>query len=143
MYNVVALRRMIKKVPVGYSLKVSFFGGLALYNRNKEYVGCFCKKTSVFIPAPDKVQVGWIKIALPTALGLVVILSTWALQGCSFVKYTGEKSSLVGIELGTKTALQGLEHHRTADTFDISIETYSKDASAEAIAAEILKGVHK
>lgn len=144
MYDVVVLRRLLKKVPVGYKLKSNVFGKLSLYDRHNKYLGYFCSKTTAFTlhePLPKKKRIK--SIAAGLGLGAGVIAIAVMLQGCSYIKYKGEKSTLVGIELGTKTALQGLVHKRTPNTFDISLDTYDKDASAEAIAAAILEGTRK
>ena len=39
MFDVVALRRALKKVPVGYYVKMNVFGKLSLYDRGRKYKG--------------------------------------------------------------------------------------------------------
>jgi len=138
MYSIVALRRALKRLPAGYKVRQNIFGGLSIYDRANKYKGFIDHATCEVRGGVQPMSKYHKRLAKLLAILAVVIVAN-LLQGCSFVKYTGEKSSLVGIELGTKTALQGLVHHRDSENFDLTIDAYDKDASAEALVGAAVK----
>ena len=141
--DVVALRRALKKVPAGHTVKMNIFGKISMYNKAGEYVGYIdphhCRVREGYQPMP-KAQNRLVKLLL---LFAAVSVGAGMLTGCSFGVYSGEKSTLVGIELGTKSAFEGLVHHRDKDTFDLSIQSRSKDSSEglSAIVEGVVRGV--
>lgn len=136
MYNIAALRRTLKRLDHRNKVKCNIFGGISVYTSSGGYLG-FIGRHCNFVQhnriRPKRERL--IKLCLM----LIVVASFALLQGCSFGIYSGEKSTLIGIEFGTKSAFEGLEHHRDADTFDLSIQSRSKD-STEGLAA-IVEGV--
>ena len=142
MCDVTTLRRNLKKLNPTHTVKANVFGDLSIYNRKGQMQGYVCMKTgALHLDSDIRGKSNTVKLWLL----LVLIIILVGLNGCSYVRYSGEKSSLVGIEIGTKTALEGLTHHRDSENFDLTIESMSIDSAAgvEAIVAGTIKGMKK
>ena len=48
MYDVVALRRALKKIPVGYTVQMDVFGKISIYDRGGRYRGYIDTKYATF-----------------------------------------------------------------------------------------------
>ena len=142
-FDTVALRRALKRLPQGTAVKMNIFGKLSVYAKDGAYMGFIDPQTSRFELGHKpmaKRHKRMLKL-LFVLLGSALLASH--LTACSFGVYSGEKSTLVGVELGTRSAFEGLVHHRDAETFDLSIQSRQKDSAAglSAIIEGVVKGV--
>ena len=143
MYDVIALRRALKRLPKGTAVRMNIFGKLSVYNKDTTYRGFIDPNTGVFhigYQPMSKQTKRYFKLGVAFA---VTLLAAGLIQGCSFGVYSGEKTTMVGVELGTRSAFEGLVHTRTADTFDLTIQSRQTDSAAglSAIVEGVVRGV--
>lgn len=140
MYDVVTLRRALKKLPAGYKVKPNAMGRLSVYTSYGRYRGYVNMRHGTFEPHQHMLMPKKRKRLLRLLLALLASCAVLLLQGCSYAHYKSDKVEVYGLEFGTTRALEGLRYAKGDAVLEIDSANRDSTKGLSLIIEGAVKG---